>query len=107
MSNFAPQLSPKVKEIYQIDERTLGITWTDDQESKFDVVELRRKCPCASCVDEQTGKRILKPEMVKETVRPEQIRSVGRYALNIVFTDGHSTGIYTFKMLRKMSGLDS
>lgn len=107
MSNFAPQLSPKVKEIYQIDERTLGITWTDDQESKFDVVELRRKCPCASCVDEQTGKRILKPEMVKETVRPEQIRSVGRYALNIVFTDGHSTGIYTFNMLRKMSGLDS
>lgn len=107
MSNFTPQLSPKVKEIYQIDERTLGITWTDDQESKFDVVELRRKCPCASCVDEQTGKRILQPEMVKETVRPEQIRSVGRYALNIVFTDGHSTGIYTFKTLRKMSGLDS
>ena len=106
MSNFVPRLSPKVKEIYQIDERTLGITWTDDQESKFDVVELRRKCPCASCVDEQTGKRILKPEMVKETVRPEQIRSVGRYALNIIFTDGHSTGIYTYKMLRKMSGLD-
>ena len=106
MTTFTQNLSPKIKEIYQIDERNLGIAWTDNQESKFDVVELRRKCPCASCVDEHTGKRILKPEMIKETVRPELINSVGRYALTITFSDGHSTGIYTFKMLRKMSGLN-
>lgn len=98
-------LTPKIREIYQVDEQTLGITWTDNNESKFDVVELRKLCPCASCVDEHTGKRILKPEMVDGNVRPETLNSVGRYAMTIAFTDGHNTGIYSFKYLRKLSGL--
>ncbi|MDB2447170.1 DUF971 domain-containing protein [bacterium] len=106
METFTPNLTPKVKEIFQVDENILGIKWTDNQDSKFDVVELRRQCPCAACVDEHTGKRILKPEMVEDTVRPERINSVGRYALTITFNDGHSTGIYTFKMLRRLSKLN-
>lgn len=103
---FSKNLTPKVKEIFQVDEKTLGITWTDDKDSKFDVVDLRRSCPCASCVDEHTGKRILKPEMIADSVRPEMITSVGRYALTISFDDGHSSGIYSFKMLRKISKLN-
>jgi DUF971 family protein len=27
---------------------------------------------------------------------------VGRYAYNLVFSDGHSTGIYTLKFLREL-----
>jgi DUF971 family protein len=104
--DFSPNLTPKIKEIYQVNERTLGITWTDNKESKFDVVDLRRQCPCASCVDEHTGKRILKPEMIEDSTRPELINSVGRYALTINFSDGHSTGIYTFKSLRRISKLN-
>jgi DUF971 family protein len=92
--------SPRVKSISQLDERTLGITWTDDLISKFDVVDLRRKCPCATCVDEWTHEPILKPESVPESVRPLKIESVGQYALTIHFNDGHRTGIYTFSMLR-------
>ena len=94
-----------VKEIYQIDEVTLGITWTDNNESKLNVIELRKKCPCASCVDEQTGQRILKPESVSPQTRPLEINSVGRYACVISFDDGHNTGIYSFKYLRKLSHL--
>jgi len=94
-----------VKEIYQSDEKHLGITWTDGAESKLDVVELRRKCPCASCVDERTGERILKPDSVASTVRPLQIDSVGRYACVIAFNDGHNNGIFSFKYLRQLSGI--
>lgn len=95
----------RVKSIQQLDGRTLGIIWTDDQASKFDVVELRRKCPCATCIDEWTHEQILKPEQVAETTRPVKVESVGQYALSIHFSDGHKTGIYTFAMLRKMSHL--
>jgi len=93
----------RVKDIAQIDGRTLSITWTDNVESRFDVVELRRHCPCAACIDEWTHEQRLKPQDIPDTVRPLQIDSVGRYALQVRFSDGHSTGIYTFSMLRKAS----
>lgn len=95
----------RVKSIQQMDGRTFGITWTDDQTSKFDVVELRRKCPCATCIDEWTHEQILKPDQIAETTRPIKVDSVGQYALTIQFSDGHKTGIYTFAMLRKLSHL--
>lgn len=92
-----------VKAIQQVDDRTLGIVWTDGTEQSWDVVELRRKCPCAVCVDEWTHERRLDPKSVPETIRPRQINSVGQYALSIEFSDGHKTGIYTFKLLRAIA----
>ena len=92
-----------VKEIWQEDDKTLGIIWTDEKKSFFDVLSLRRNCPCASCVDENTGKKILQDNKISEKVRPKKINSLGSYALNIHFNDGHKTGIYTFKKLRQMS----
>ncbi len=91
-----------IKEIWQIDDRTLGITWTDHSSQTFDVVMLRRKCPCAKCIDEHTGEKILKDEDISDELRPVKIDSVGRYALSIEFDDGHNTGIYTFEMLKKI-----
>ena len=91
-----------VKKIWQKDERTLGILWTDDKESSLDVVELRRRCPCAACVDEWTRQQILKPEDVADSVRPIAVKSIGRYAVNIRFNDKHGTGIYTYQTLRQM-----
>lgn len=93
----------QVKKIWQENERQLGIIWTDDRKDIFDVVMLRRKCPCALCIDEWTHEPKLKPEDVPETLRPLLIQSVGRYALNIHFDDGHTTGIYTFTYLRELA----
>ena len=95
--------SIRVKAIDQLDDRTLAITWTDNRRDQFDVVALRRKCPCATCIDEWSHEPILKPEQVPESVRPITIESVGQYALTIQFNDGHRTGIYTFAMLRRMA----
>ena len=93
----------QVKKIWQESERVLGIEWTDDHLSKYDVVDLRRKCPCAKCVDEWTGEQRLLPEDVSESIRPIRIDSVGRYALSINFNDGHATGIYSFQFLRSLN----
>jgi DUF971 family protein len=92
----------RVKRIWQQDDRTLAINWTDGRKSLYDVVELRRQCRCANCVDEMTRKRTLNPDDIPESVRPVKIESVGRYALTIHFTDGHKTGIYPFERLREI-----
>ena len=42
----------QVKKIWQEGERQLGVIWTDDRKDLFAVVNLRRKCPCALCIDE-------------------------------------------------------
>ncbi len=92
-----------IKEIWQVDERTLGISWTDKNETHFDIVKLRQLCPCAVCVDEMSGTRKSSPSPSSETVRPTLIKSVGRYALTIQFNDGHNTGIYTYEYLKRLS----
>jgi DUF971 family protein len=50
-----------------------------------------------------TGVRMLTPEMVPEGVYPLAIEYVGRYALQFRWSDGHSTGLYTFELLRRLS----
>jgi DUF971 family protein len=38
--------------------------------------------------------------VVAQDVYPTAIHYVGRYALQFVWSDGHSTGIYTYEYLR-------
>lgn len=40
--------------------------------------------------------------MFKPAARPLRAELVGRYALQIFWSDGHSTGIYTFPYLREI-----
>ena len=90
-------------QIQQHDPRTLSIRWADGAESLLDVRALRLACGCANCIDEWSGKALLAPDKVPEDVAPVGIQSVGRYAIQIEWSDGHSTGIYPFERLRKLS----
>ena len=60
---------------------------------------LRLGCPCAECVEEMSGRRLLQPEQVPGDIRPLRIDLVGTYGIRITWSDGHSTGIYTFERL--------
>ena len=81
----------------------ISIKWSDDAETKYNAVELRRACPCAGCVNEWTGEKSLKAESVSDDINFSHISIVGRYALNFHFSDGHNTGIYSFKYLRELA----
>ena len=81
----------------------LSIKWSDDKETQYNAVQLRKACPCAGCVNEWTGEKILKAETVSEDLTFSNITIVGRYALNFHFSDNHETGIYSFKYLRELS----
>lgn len=80
----------------------LAIQWRDGVESVYPVRALRLACACAHCVDEWSGEYKLDPATVPDDVRPRRITRVGRYAIQIDWSDGHDTGIYAFDRLREL-----
>lgn len=60
---------------------------------------LRCECPCASCIEEWSGKRLIDPARIPTDVRPTEMSFSGNYALKIVWSDGHATGLYTWEQL--------
>ena len=90
-------------EIAQSGPRSLAIRWSDGEESELDVRALRLACACAQCVDEWTGEGRLQPASVPDDVHPLKIEPVGRYAIQIAWSDGHNTGIYPYRRLRELA----
>ena len=80
----------------------LALAWNDGGQTLHVPADLRRSCPCATCVDEHTGQKILKDKSVPDSLEIVQLSSVGRYAIQILFSDGHQTGIYTFERLSQI-----
>ena len=84
------------------DETKLYIKWKDGFESVFDLLDLRRRCPCAVCrgghegnVGDATGHI--------NAISLRGWKKVGRYALSFEWSDNHTDGIYPFEGLRRYS----
>jgi ATP-binding protein involved in chromosome partitioning len=84
------------------DPRTLSILWEDGHRDDFDVRDLRLACHCALCVEEMSGRKLLDPKTIRSDVRPQKILSIGNYAIQFDWSDGHNSGIYSFKDLRAL-----
>jgi len=80
----------------------LTVAWSHGHAGRHAVRDLRLACRCAQCVDEWTGAPRLAPDAVPADVRPVRIDPVGLYGLSIEWSDGHSTGIYTFETLAEL-----
>lgn len=94
---------------------TQGITiaWTDGNTSHYAIPTLRAACPCATCADlHGTGERPTAvapppPAALLPIFKPTgatllSVQPVGRYALQLEFSDGHKTGIFTWEYLREL-----
>ena len=82
----------------------LAIAWGDGHESYLPLRDLRRACPCATCRErpaQATGSslRMLGGPSIDE-LKIIELRPVGAYAVQIVWSDGHDTGIHSFESLR-------
>lgn len=78
------------------------VTWNDGHFSSYPSWYLRENCPCASCVEEFTGRRNIVAGSIPATLQRLDVEPVGNYALNFRWSDSHSTGIYTFDYLRQL-----
>mmetsp|Transcript_12949 Transcript_12949/g.24334 ORF Transcript_12949/g.24334 Transcript_12949/m.24334 type:complete len:573 (+) Transcript_12949:182-1900(+) len=63
--------------------------------------DLRRDCKCAACVEELSGRQILKPEDVPDSVQPRSMSPTGNYALSVDWSDGHRS-LYPYKQIRAL-----
>jgi DUF971 family protein len=88
----------------------LAIKWSDGSESYLPLEKLRRSCPCAGCQGEvdvlgqlhKAPAKLLSPAAF-QLVR---ILTVGGYAIQPVWADGHSSGLFSFEYLQNLVKLN-
>ena len=93
-------LKRKPKDIVFADDLT--VEWKDGVVAHYPFHFLRDSCPCASCIDEISGEKILDSNTIPADIHIEKAEYVGHYALKITWSDGHDTGLFSFSLLREM-----
>jgi DUF971 family protein len=110
-----PQITPTRLKLTK--EQQLEIDWQDGFKSVYSISYLRSMCPCAQCrvVREGSDPHDISPAPKPKpmlTILPgnysgqitvTQAEKVGNYAIKLVFSDQHDTGIYSFEYLREIS----
>ncbi len=95
----------------------LEIEWADGLRSTYTISMLRSLCPCAHCrtVREQSNPHDISPTEKRKpllTILPGNYsgsitgidaQKVGKYAIKLVFSDQHDTGIFSVDYLREIS----
>lgn len=87
----------------------LRIAWDDGHLSEYPLGGLRAACPCAQCRGSHEAMSVRPtPGMLEVPLREgqsaelERIETVGNYALQPVWKDGHAYGIYSWEYLREL-----
>jgi len=87
-----------------IEKKRLLIVWDDGSESVIELRELRKRCPCATCLAERDKQsKMYIPLFAENQVTVKSIIQVGNYAVQITWNDGHNTGIYEYNFLKRFS----
>jgi DUF971 family protein len=106
-----PRKKPATVKVHVTTGAGVDIVWTDGHASHYDFPYLRDECPCATCNDERIRKSAgagVGPApaaalpMYKPKTRAQAATTVGNYAIQITFTDGHATGIFSYDHLRSI-----
>lgn len=86
-------------------QRQLIINWDDGHESRYSFSGLRQACPCVDCrgghahMGQPPDAHEIRNAPVTD-LNLESVEAVGAYAIQISWSDGHSTGIYSWEWLR-------
>ena len=85
----------------------LAIKWEDDNESFIKLELLRRACPCAACKGEKDVfgnlHRMAETPLTPASTKLSRINWVGGYAVQPVWADGHSSGLFAFDLLKRIA----
>ena len=80
--------------------RELEVRFADGMSGRLSAEFLRVHSPSAEVKGHAAGEGLLVTD--KENVNIARIEPVGRYAVRIVFDDGHDTGLYTWPILYEL-----
>jgi DUF971 family protein len=91
----------------------IKIDWKDGHHSEYGLTYLRDKCPCAQCTGAHgTPPRPEGPrpqeqgnspfQMFQPALKMLSVEPVGNYAIRINWSDGHSSGIYSYDHFREI-----
>ena len=97
-------MTPQPTQIERLPD-AISVQWNDGHPSKYSYQLLRQKCPCARCQSEKSDKnplRLLPVDPSATDLTVVDIQLVGRYAIRLIWSDGHKTGIYTFEFLHSL-----
>ncbi len=86
----------------------LALSFGDGFEAYLSLPMLRRACPCAACQGEPDALgRVIRPrvEHGPKAYELQKFETVGGYAIQLFWGDGHSTGIYSYTYLQKLAEL--
>jgi len=99
LDEIYPALPTQIEPLSPVE---LFIAWKQGEKYSVPYAEVRFFCPCAGCVDENTGERTLVRSSIRPDIHPTQVHLVGRYAIQVNWNDGHNTGIYHFDRLYEL-----
>jgi DUF971 family protein len=77
--------------------RVLEIGFSDGKQFRLPSEFLRVHSPSAEVRGHGPGQEVL--QVGKKDVEIERVEAVGSYAVQLVFSDGHDTGIYSWDLL--------
>ena len=98
---FAVMSLPHPTEMRRLaEEKQLRITWSDGHVAEYGYDYLRGYCPCAACQGHSVAEIKFQPPA--SPVHASKIEPVGNYAVSILWSDSHATGIYRFDFLREI-----
>ncbi len=80
--------------------RTLELAWSDGAGGELSCELLRVYSPSAEVRGHGPGQEVL--QVGKKAVAITDIKPVGHYALQLIFDDGHDSGIYSWDYLREL-----
>jgi DUF971 family protein len=91
----------------QIIGEEMAIKWDNGEESFVYLAKLRKACPCAGCKGEKDvmGNLYKGPDKPYKlsSFRIRSIQYIGGYAIQPIWEDGHSTGLFSFDYLRAVA----
>jgi DUF971 family protein len=84
------------------------ITFDDGVRARFELAELRANCPCASCRGWRDRGEVAWPRPGSPSeLRIESAELVGAWGISFAWSDGHTTGIYSWDLLRAWHDLNA
>jgi DUF971 family protein len=84
-------------------DQVLELTWEGGHVARLPYKFLRGECPCASCRDEWSGERILDPAQIRDDILLVGLEPIGNYAVRLGWNDAHSSGLYTWETLQRLT----